>query len=68
MNIHIIGGGNLGIAIALGISKYGTENQVTVTRRNIEGIKHLKDKGINISSNNCENISLADLIILTVKP
>ena len=68
MNIHIIGGGNLGIAIALGISKYGTENQVTVTRRNIEGIKHLKDKGITISANNCEKISLADLIILTVKP
>jgi len=68
MNIHIIGGGNLGVAIALGIVKYTQGNQVTVTRRNIDQIKHLEKHGITVSGDNTTNIDTADLIILTVKP
>lgn len=68
MNIHIIGGGNLGVAIALGIVKYTEGNQVTVTRRNIDQIKHLEQHGITVSGDNTVNIQNADLIILTVKP
>jgi len=68
MNIHIIGGGNLGVAIALGIVKYTEGNQVTVTRRNIDQIKHLEPHGITVSGDNTANIQNADLIILTVKP
>lgn len=68
MNIHIIGGGNLGVAIALGIVKYTEGNQVTVTRRNIDQIKHLEQHGITVSGDNTANIQNADLIILTVKP
>jgi pyrroline-5-carboxylate reductase len=34
MKIHIIGGGNLGVAIAKGISKFSKGNQITITRRN----------------------------------
>ena len=68
MNTHIIGGGNLGVAIALGIVKYTEGNQVTVTRRNIEQIKHLEQHGITVSGDNTTNIQNADLIILTVKP
>jgi pyrroline-5-carboxylate reductase len=44
MNIHIIGGGNLGVAIAIGISKYTTGNSVTLTRRNIAAIQHLEQQ------------------------
>lgn len=68
MNIHIIGGGNLGVAIAIGIVKYTTNNLVTITRRNIEQIQHLEKEGIEVSASNIKNIEKADLIILTIKP
>jgi pyrroline-5-carboxylate reductase len=68
MNIHIIGGGNLGVAIALGISKYTVGNHVTVTRRNIESIRYLEKNTISVSSSNTAEISKADLVILAVKP
>jgi pyrroline-5-carboxylate reductase len=68
MKIHIIGGGNLGVAIALGIVKYTTNNQVTVTKRNTDTISYLQEKGIEISNNNAHNIQQADIIVLTVKP
>lgn len=68
MKVHIIGGGNLGVAIALGISKYTIGNQVTVTRRNPDAITHLVQQGIQVSSNNTSQIEEADIIILTIKP
>lgn len=68
MNIHIIGGGNLGVTIALGITKYTVNNQVTVTKRNIETISYLQEKGIEISNNNAHHIQQADIIVLTIKP
>lgn len=68
MKVHIIGGGNLGVAIAIGINKYTKGNQVTITRRNTESILELKDQGIIVSSSNTENIEEADVIILTIKP
>lgn len=68
MNIHIIGGGNLGVALALGISKYTIGNKVTITRRNIESIQYLEKEGITVNASNTKNIENADLIILTIKP
>ena len=68
MNIHIIGGGNLGVAIAIGISKYTNNNQVTLTRRNIESIQYLEKDGFKVCSDNTKNIEEADLIVLTIKP
>ena len=68
MNIHIIGGGNLGVAIAIGVSKYTTNNSVTITRRNIEKISYLEQSGIVTSSSNTDNIQHADVIILSIKP
>lgn len=68
MNIHIIGGGNLGVAIAIGITQHTTGNKVVVTRRNTESIEHLAQKSITISNSNTYQIEQADLIILTVKP
>ena len=65
MNIHIIGGGNLGVAIALGISKFTNGHQLTITRRNIESIQYLTQNGIIVSSNNTQEIqiSIEDLFI-----
>ena len=68
MKVHIIGGGNLGVAIALGFANYSTGNQITITRRNVSQIKHLEANGITVSSDNTLNIQQADLIILTIKP
>lgn len=68
MKVHIIGGGNLGVAIALGLSKFSKETQITITRRNAESILYLEKSGIAVSSNNTHQIQDADIIILTVKP
>jgi pyrroline-5-carboxylate reductase len=68
MKIHIIGGGNLGVAIAIGIAKYTKKNQVTITRRNTESILYLEKEGITVSTDNKHQIQKADLIILTIKP
>lgn len=68
MKVHIIGGGNLGVAIALGLSKYAQGNQIIVTRRNIESIQYLQEEGIIVSSDNKHDIADADVIILTIKP
>jgi pyrroline-5-carboxylate reductase len=68
MKIHIIGGGNLGVAIALGITNYTTNNSVTITRRNTDCIQYLEQKGITVSNSNTHEIEKAEVIILTVKP
>jgi pyrroline-5-carboxylate reductase len=66
--IHIIGGGNLGCALALGFSKYSENNEITVTRRNIKQIQYLEKHGIIVSADNKSEIGKADIIILTIKP
>jgi pyrroline-5-carboxylate reductase len=68
MNIHIIGGGNLGVSIALGISKFSKSNTVSVSRRNIDGILYLEKQGITVTSDNTKHIKTADIVILTIKP
>ncbi len=68
MNIHIIGGGNLGSAIALGLCEFVKESHITVTRRNLQTILQLEAKGITVSANNAHQIETADIVILTVKP
>lgn len=68
MKVHIIGGGNLGAAIALGMAKNASEHQITVTRRNTANILYLEKLGVTVSSDNKHNIQQADVIILTIKP
>jgi len=68
MNVHIIGGGNLGASIAIGIAKFTEGNQITVTRRNTANILHLEQLGVSVSKDNQHNIQNADIIILTIKP
>jgi pyrroline-5-carboxylate reductase len=68
MKIHIIGGGNLGVSIALGLAKFSESNQVTITRRNTASILYLEQLGVTVSTDNKHNIQEADIIILTIKP
>ncbi|MEO5942822.1 MAG: pyrroline-5-carboxylate reductase [Ferruginibacter sp.] len=68
--ITIIGGGNLGTAIAEGLlkSKFCKAGDITVTKRNIETLAALKGKGVNVSSDNNAAVKNAGLIILAIKP
>jgi pyrroline-5-carboxylate reductase len=68
--ITIIGGGNLGTAIAEGLISTGfiAPQCLTVTKRNTKTLQHLKEKGINISNDNIAAIEDAQYIILAIKP
>ena len=69
-NIAIIGGGNLGTAIAEGLiaSGFVQASQITITKRNLSTIQHLADKGVRISTDNTNAIKNAQYILLAVKP
>lgn len=69
-HISIIGGGNLGVAIAEGIRSNDNFDKVgvTVTKRDISAIARLQNQRIHISSNNCEAAVNADVIIIAVQP
>lgn len=69
-NIAILGGGNLGVAIAKGLMKPSLSLQydVVITRRKVQLLEPLKAFGITVLSNNKEAVEKADLIILAVQP
>ena len=68
--IAIIGGGNLGAAIAEGLikSNFVPAKDVTVTRRNVGPLKSLEKQGVNITSDNAKAVRDNDVIILALKP
>jgi pyrroline-5-carboxylate reductase len=68
--IAIIGGGNLGTAIAEGLiqSKFVLPKQILITKRNITTLHELERKGVLVSDKNEEALRYADLVILAVKP
>jgi len=68
--ITIIGGGNIGTAIALGLLRSGVckAASISVTRRNSILLKELSDLGINTGSDNLAAVKKADMILLAVRP
>ncbi len=68
--IGIIGGGNIGKSLAIGLVDSGklSPEKITVTRRNVRHLENLKEKGINVGSDNVELIKNSDVIILAVLP
>lgn len=68
--IAIIGGGNLGTAIAEGLvqSGFATPAQITITRRNVSHLEPLRARDLNTTDDNAAAVKSADLIILAVKP
>lgn len=68
--IAIIGGGNLGSAIAEGLIQSGFVQpvQILITKRNIKTLAALEEKGVLVSDDNTEAIKFADLVILAIKP
>jgi pyrroline-5-carboxylate reductase len=68
--IGIIGGGNLGSAIAEGLiqSGYLSPGHILITRRSVDQLHQLERKGAMVSSNNEDALEYAPLVILAVKP
>src|SRR6201999_2563375 len=68
--IAIIGGGNLGTAIAEGLIQSGfvQPKHILITKRKIHTLQELERKGVLISDKNEEAVRYADLVILAVKP
>ncbi len=68
--VAILGGGNLGQAIALGListDEYVPAN-VIVTRRKMHGLEALEAKGIAVTTDNVQAVQNAVLILLCVQP
>ncbi|MFT2007539.1 pyrroline-5-carboxylate reductase [Pontibacter sp. 13R65] len=68
--VAILGGGNMGIAIAKGMvacGKYHAEN-ITLTRRNLRQLDDLAKEGYKVSNNNALAVVEADIIILSILP
>lgn len=70
LKLTIIGGGNLGAAIAKGliVADRVTPSNITVTRRNLSQIAHLAQWGIVLESDNKKAVTGAQLVMLAVKP
>ncbi|PSK89856.1 pyrroline-5-carboxylate reductase [Taibaiella chishuiensis] len=68
--IAIIGGGNLGQAIAEGLisSGFTAPADLIVTRRNTEALAGLQRQGVAVSNNNARAVQQARWVILAVKP
>lgn len=68
--IAIIGGGNLGTAIAEGLIESGfvLPGHIIITKRNIKTLAALEGRGVLVSDNNKEAVQFGDLVILAVKP
>lgn len=68
MKLSIIGGGNLGVAIAKGVREANACSDISVSRRNVAHIRHLEPFRIRVTDNNLDCIQKADVVIIAVKP
>jgi pyrroline-5-carboxylate reductase len=68
--VSIIGCGNIGISLLLGLLKGQTipAENITATRRNIRELDYLKEFGVRLMADNISAIKESDLIIIAVKP
>lgn len=67
--IAIIGGGNLGQAIASGLLAEGfTPSNLTITRQKVELLQAFEDKKVNVLTDNKQAVKQAEIVIVAVKP
>src|SRR5690625_3025897 len=68
--IAIIGGGNMGSAIAEGLLKSGFSRpeDLVVTKRRIETLQYRKDRGVKVQTDNRSAAADADVVIISLKP
>ena len=68
--IAVLGGGNLGVAIAEGIlsnGRYKAED-IFITRRNTKTIQHLSAKGLQVTTDNQRAVKESRFVLLCVQP
>ena len=68
--IAILGGGNIGKAIANGLiasGKYNAE-ELIITRRNLRTLKDMEEKGVQVTTDNSMAVAESHLVILCVQP
>lgn len=68
--IAIIGGGNLGAAIADGLimSEFSRPVEISITRRNLSPLSRFAERGCMVHSDNKKAVKDAEVVILAVKP
>lgn len=69
-HISILGSGNIGLSLAKGLVKasiFQPEN-ITLTRRNIAALQPLAESGYQVTANNSEAVSKADIVVLAILP
>lgn len=70
MKATIIGGGNIGMALAEGLIQANSckAEDITITRRTAASTERLKERGFQVSFDNAEAIQQADAIFICVLP
>jgi pyrroline-5-carboxylate reductase len=68
--LAILGGGNIGSAIALGLvnSKRFSPGQIILTRRRVELLKDFKETGYIIETDNQAAVEEAEIVVISVEP
>lgn len=68
--IAILGAGNIGTAIASGLTQSGDfdAGSISLTRRKIELLEPFKEKGFKVQSDNIIAVQEADIILVAVEP
>jgi pyrroline-5-carboxylate reductase len=69
-SIAILGGGNLGRALAMGWVESGhcSADRIWITRRNPDKLTFFAEAGFQVGSDNVEAIRGADVVVLAVQP
>ncbi len=68
--LTILGAGNIGLAIANGLTqsgKFAAEN-ITLTRRKVNLLDASKMQGFHVTADNCKAVADSDIIIVAVEP
>lgn len=70
MKAAIIGGGNIGMALAEGLLSASAckAGDITITRRNASALSSLTEKGFSVTTDNADAIENADAIFICVLP
>jgi len=68
--IAIIGGGNIGSAIARGLVAAGKfrSSQIIITRRQVEHLSYMREQSYQVQSDNHDAVKRAGLVIIAVQP
>ncbi len=68
-NLAVLGCGNIGSAIAKGLTKSGmAANNIILTRRKLESLTELSETGFQTSDDNARAVQNSEIIFLTVGP